>query len=92
MKIASTRLALSALATLAACGGGGDSEAANIEASAENQSDALEMEAANISEQADNASGAQADMLDNQATALENQAENVSEEGEAKAEAVDDAN
>src|SRR3546814_20679686 len=43
-------IALSAFAALTACGGGGDDAAENIEASADNQADMLEMEAENLME------------------------------------------
>ena len=67
------------LLALAACGGQGDDALAdNVEDTAENQADALE-------EQADNAA------TDAQEDALEDNAQVVEETGEAKAEAIDDA-
>ena len=78
MKFIVKAVAISAFATLSACGGGADDRAAaNVEAAAENQSDALEAAA-------DNAA------TDEQHDALEAQADNVKEAGEDKAEAIDD--
>lgn len=67
------------LLALAACGGKGDDTLAdNVEDAAENQADVLE-------EQADNAT------TDAQEDALEDNAQVVRETGDAKAEAIDDA-
>src|SRR3546814_4204300 len=86
MKFVSKAIALSAFAALAACGGGGDDAAENIEASADNQADMLEMEAENLMDQADNATGAAEMTLENQADALENQADAVEDAGENRSE------
>jgi ElaB/YqjD/DUF883 family membrane-anchored ribosome-binding protein len=88
MKLVIKAIAISAIAALAACGGGSDA-GDNIEAAADNQAEALESEAANISEAADNATGNVADSLENQAAALETQAENVQQAGENAADAAD---
>lgn len=71
-------LASAGLVALAACGGDADDKAAaNVEAAAENQADALEQ---------------QADLAPNETMeeALEDQADNVEDAGENKAEAIDD--
>jgi len=79
MKILVKCAMVGGLMALAACGGGGDDQAAeNVEAAADNQADALE-------NQADNAT--------NEVTedSLEDRAENVREAGEEKADAIDDS-
>src|SRR3546814_17631853 len=81
MKFVSKAIALSAFAALAACGGGGDDAAENIEASADNQAAMLEMEAENLMAQADNATGAAEMTLDNQADAPENPADHPADTG-----------
>lgn len=78
MKIIVQALGTAGLFALAACGGGADDQAAaNIEATAENQADALEAQADNTANEA-------------QADALEAQADNVEDAGEAAAEKADD--
>ena len=68
----------SGLLALAACGGQGD------DALGDNAAEAAENQADTLDQMADNASGAQED-------SLEAQAEVVRESGEAKEEAIDDA-
>ncbi len=78
MKFLMKAAAGAGLLALAACGGDADDRAAaNVEAAAENQADALEQ---------------QADMAPNETMedSLERQADNVEEAGEAKADAIDD--
>ena len=74
-----TILAGSAFLALAACGGQGD------DAAGDNVADAYENKADVLEEMADNAS------TDAQADALENQADALEDMGEAKEEAIDEA-
>jgi hypothetical protein len=78
MKTIVQALGAAGLLALAACGGGADDQAAaNIEANAENQADALEAQADNTANEA-------------QADALEEKADNIEDAGEAAAERADD--
>jgi hypothetical protein len=79
MKILIKGAMVAGLMALAACGGGGDDQAAeNVEAATENQVENLEAAADNATNESTEAS-------------LENQAEAVEQAGENKADAIDDS-
>lgn len=91
MKITYALLAATGIA-LAACGGQGDDTAGDkVADQAEAQSEQLEQQADAVEEQADSATGATADQLNQQAEQLEQQADAVEEAGQAKEEAIDEA-